>query len=156
MYADCAQLLKTETYNGKVMTSGKENIKISTDNGVTGIDISLIKGSESVIINMANLSKAILCVTKNAPAIVEFTDGTKTTLTHPTELNCKGNFACFFGEKFGNAKDLELLKSKKIKQITIEYTDTENGNIKKNNSIFTINSAQAEKFMKTVQCLSNL
>jgi len=156
-YNDCSQLLETKTYTGgKVMTSAKENIKISTDNGVTGIDIALIKGTEAVILNFTNLSKAVLCVNKNAPMIVEFGDGTKTTLVNPTDLNCNGRFACFLGENLGNVKDLELLKLKKIKKVTIEYTDTENGAIKKNLSVFTFNDAQADKFMKTIQCLSNL
>ncbi len=154
MYADCAALLKTETYSGKTMTSGKENIKVSADGGKTGLSISLIRGS-AIILNFGIIEAAAKCIKEEAPMIVEFTDGSKTTVNHMGKLSCEGNFSVYFSSSLGNVKQLEMLITKKIKKVTIEYTDTNNGVIVKQHDEFVFGTAQADGFAKVLQCLSN-
>lgn len=156
IYADCATLLKTETYSGNTMTSAKENIKVSADGGKTGLNISLVKGTTAVMLNFGIIESDIKCVNKDAPLVIEFTDASRVTVTHMGDLNCKGNFALFLAEDIGNIKELELLKTKNIKKVTLEYTDSNSGNIIKNTKEFIFGAAQADKFKKIVQCLSNL
>lgn len=155
LYADCAGLLKTETYSGKTMTSNKDNIKVSADGGKTGLNISLIKGS-AIILNFGIIESVAKCVKEEAPMIIEFTDGNKTTVNHMSKLSCEGNFSVYFSSEIGNIKQLEILKTKKIKKVTIEYTDTENGVIVKQNEEFVFGTTQADAFLNVLQCLSNL
>jgi len=155
MYADCANLVETKTYpGGKVMTSSKENIKISAD-GKTGIDISLLKGTSSIIYNFAAITNDVKCVVKDAPGTVEFTDGSKITIKHMSDLNCKGNFSCFLGSATGTGTEGTALQSKKIKKITLQYTKKENDSFTNYNEDFIVTTEQADKIFKTIQCLSN-
>jgi uncharacterized protein YkvS len=155
LYADCAALLKTENYSGQTMTSNKESIKISADGGKTGLKISLIKGS-AIILNFGIIEAEVKCIRAEAPMVIEFTDGTKTTVNHMSKLSCEGNFSVYFSSALGNVKQLEMLKTKKIKKVTIEYTDTEKGVIVKQNDEFVFGTAQADAFVNVLQCLSNL
>lgn len=156
LYAECASLLKTETVGGKPMTSAKDNIKVSSDGGLTGLSVSLIKGSESVILNFAPLEKDVICVNKNAPMTITFTDGTSLNINHMGTLNCEGNFSVFLGEAMQNSSSLEKLTTKQIKKISIEYTSTEGGVIKKYSKESVVDAATGAKLMQTAQCLSNL
>lgn len=155
MYAECASLLRIETYNGKTMISAKQDIKVSANAGKSGIEISLIKGPGSVILNFASFGDGTKCIVKNAPMVVEFADGAKFTINHMDDLNCKGNFALFLGEKLGTGKELNTFKTKKIKSVSIEYTSSKDGAISKYSESSVFTDAQADTFMKTVQCLSN-
>lgn len=59
MYTECAGLLKTENTGGKMMTSAKDIITIPATATSTGLSITLLKGSESVIFNFATPGKDI-------------------------------------------------------------------------------------------------
>ena len=156
MYSECASLLKTENTGGKMMTSSKDDITIPATTTSTGLSISIIKGSESVIFNFATLSKDIYCVSKDAPMAVSFTDGTSIQIKHMGSLNCKGNFAFFLGESMGNKNILEALINKQIKKVVIDYSDTENGKIKIISKETVFDAKTAGKVMHVAQCLSNL
>jgi len=154
-YADCGALIETKTYpGGKVVTSSKEDIRVSAD-GINGIDISILKGTGLLIFNFAAVNKDIRCVHKDAPGIIEFTDGSKIRIKHMSDLNCKGNFSCFVGTGVGSEADAKVLHTKKIKKISMEYTKTENNAIVKYTEDFNVAPSQADKILKTIQCLSN-
>ncbi|TRW25721.1 hypothetical protein FMM05_05730 [Flavobacterium zepuense] len=154
---DCNLLTETKTYTGgKTMTSAKEPIKLFDDaSAKTGVSLDAIKGSSSLILNFGRIERIAICINKNAPLNLEFTDGTKLVLKHMGELDCKGNFSCFLGEQMNTGKELGVLKSKKIKKVSIEYTDTENGAIKKFTKDYTLTADQGEKLSKIINCLSN-
>ncbi|KGO94869.1 hypothetical protein [Flavobacterium subsaxonicum] len=153
---DCNTLTETKTYaGGKVMSSAKEVISVSSDAGKTGITINIVKGTGALILNLGRIEREIFCVSKNAPMSIEFTDGTKLAVKHMGDLNCNGNFSCFLGEQVGTDKELEILKTKKIKKVSIEYTDTENGNVKKFTKEYTLSADQTEKINKIIKCLTN-
>lgn len=157
MYAGCEELIKSGTYSGgKTLLSSKENIIVSPDNGVTGVKISMYKGTDVFLININNLVTNLKCVTTKAPIVLEFTDGYKVTTQHALALNCKAEFALSLANTKDDIKLLDLLKVKKIKQITIEYTTSDGEGTKKYLESFIFNTLQSEKFMKTLQCLSNL
>ena len=154
-YADCSALTETKTYpGGKVMTSSKENFRVSAD-GKNGIDLSILKGSGTTIYNFASINKDIKCVNKDAPGTIEFTDGSKITIKHMSELNCKGNFSCFLGLVVGTEAEAKVLQTKKIKKISLEYTKKENNAFVNYTEDFNVAAAQADKILKTIQCLSN-
>jgi len=154
-YADCSALTETKTYaGGKVMTSSKEIFRVSAD-GKTGIDISILKGTGTIIFSFASVSKDIKCVDKGSPGIIEFTDGSKIAFKHMSDLNCKGSFSCFLGSALGSEAEAKAVQNKKIKTITLEYTKTENDNLVKHTEDFNVTTVQADSILKTIQCLSN-
>lgn len=153
--ADCADLVKTETISGKTMTSAKENIILPGKSADDGITITMIKGSESLILNFGLIKRQVKCVNKYAPMVIDFTDGTQATFNHMSKLDCEGNFACFLGEKAGKGKELELLKTKKIKKIAIEYSDVKNDKMVQTSEEFIFTKDVSEKFYQTIQCLTN-
>jgi len=154
---DCYLLTHTKTYTGgTIVTSAKDPIKLFDNaSASTGISLAVIEGSSSLILNFGRIEQVVMCIDKNAPMNLEFTDGTKLVLMHMNELDCEGNFSCFLGEQMKTGKELETLKIKKIKKISIEYTDTENGLIKKFYKDYTLTANQGEKLSKTIICLSN-
>jgi hypothetical protein len=154
-YADCGNLTETKTYTGgKVMTSSKGNIRISSD-GNSGLDLAILKGTGTIILNFATVGYEIKCVRKDAPGTIEFTDGSTISIKHMGDLNCTGNFSGFFGSGMGNDAVAKTLKSKAVKKVTLEYTDTKNNVEIKNTESFTVAAADADKILKTIQCLSN-
>jgi hypothetical protein len=155
-YAGCEDFVTSGTYSGgKRFLSSKENIIISPDNGATGVKISMHKGTDVYLINIDNLVTHLICVTTKAPITLEFTDGYKVVTQHALSLNCKAEFGLSLGNTKDDIKLLDLLKVKKLKQITIEYTTSEGDGTKKYNESFIFNAAQSERFIKTLQCLSN-
>jgi hypothetical protein len=154
-YADCSALTETKTYaGGKVMTSSKEKFRISAD-GINGIDISILKGTGTTIFNFASVKDDLKCISKDAPGTIEFTDGSKIAIKHMNDLNCMGNFSCFFGSAVGSEKEAKVLQTKKIKKISLQYTKQENNAVVKYTEDFNVAAAQADKILKTIQCLSN-
>lgn len=156
MYAECASLLKTENVGGKMMTSSKDVINVPATDNSPGILISLIKGSQSVIFNFATAGKDLYCVNKDAPMVVTFTDNSTVIIKHMSDLNCKGNFSFFLGETLGNKDLLDKIISKQIKKVVIEYSETDNGKIKKINKEMLFDAATGTKVLQVAQCLSNL
>ncbi|MFL9843404.1 hypothetical protein [Flavobacterium rhizosphaerae] len=154
MYADCAELLKTENIRGQNMTSAKEKVVVA--NGAGGLSIDLIKGSSAVMINFSPADREVICVGTKAPMNVEFTDGTKITVTHMGKLNCEGNFSLFLGESVGTDKELELFKTKTIKKISIEYSKSENGSLVNYSRDSDFTADKAEKMRNIIKCLSNI
>lgn len=151
---DCSTLTKTQTYTGgKVMSTSKENIKIA-NNGKNLIEFAVIKGESALILNISRQGREVKCVSKNAKMTVEFTDKTKTTLNHMSDLNCEGNFSLFLGLNAETSEKLNLLKAKKISKTTIEYSDSVDGKIVivAEDNVYT--DAEAEKIRKTINCLN--
>lgn len=154
-YFDCAAFIKTETYTGgKVMTSAKENIKITKD-GKTGLEIILLQGSESLIIRLSPIVRQVKCVSKNNILKLDFTDGTSRSLTHMNDIDCGGNFNVYLGKSLGNTADLEALKTKKIKKIAIQYTDTKDDAIVKYFEDHVVSDSEATLIQRTINCLTN-
>lgn len=151
---DCSNLTKTETYSGgKVMTSSRENIKIS-NNGKNSIEFSAVKGEATLILNISRQKGELTCVAKNALMTVEFTDKTKMTIAHMGDLNCKGNFSLFLGEVLENEDKLNLFKTKKIAKTSIAYSNSVDGKIVVMNEDNVYTDAEAEKIRKTINCLN--
>lgn len=151
----CNTLIKTETYpGGQVMTSAKEPIIIS-NNGSPVVHVVLIKGLDGLIMNIGLIDAEVLCISKNANAEVTFTDNKKITIKHLSDLDCRGNFTCFLGEAFMNKKELDALKVKKIKQVTVTYTDLKNEELVYFKKTYNFTVQEGEKIMKTINCLSN-
>ncbi len=156
LYAECGNLIKTENLKGKIYTSGRDNISISETGKNTGIDVTLLKGTGSTIINFKYNGSDIKCVSKDAPFSIEFADGTKIDLKSMADLNCEGSVSLFLGEQIGNEAELKLLTTKKIKKLIIEYSVKENGQFVKIKGDYTPTAEQADKIMKTIKCLANL
>lgn len=154
---DCDRLLKIEDLpDGKLTTAARDNIIISKDNGKTGLSVLLLKGSGAIILNFSTLGKGIWCIRKDAKGLVYFHDGTQMEIKHMGSLDCKGNFSCFLGEATGYGNELEQLKSKKIRKLSIEYTETENGAIKIVTTETEFPDTEAEKIMNILQCMTAL
>jgi len=155
-YAECGALVKSEISNGKMYTSAKDKITINEIGKSTGIDVTLLKGSTSVIVNFVYNGSDIKCIDKDAPMIIEFTDDTKVNMKSMNDLNCKGSAALFLGKQMGNEANLKLLATKKIKKISIEYSVKQNNEIVKIVGDFNTTPEQGDKIMKTIKCLGNL
>ena len=151
--ADCGALIKSGTYaGGKTMLLSKEDIIVSPDNGATGVKISLTRGTNLLLVNIINLVPKLKCVAEKAPITLEFVDGTKMVTQHAANSNCTADFSLTLGKTKDDIKLLDILKSKKIRKITIGYTTSES---KEYTEEFIFTNVQAEKFSKTIQCLFN-
>lgn len=156
MYADCSELLKTTTKaNGSKSVSSKDDIVSFSDNKENSIKLFLMKTGNIVAMNFSPENSEVICVNKNAISDIEFTDGTKISINNMGDLDCEGNFSYFLSAEIGTLKELEMFKSKKIKSISIEYSDTENGKIIKFTRKSSFTDKDGEKIMRTIQCLSN-
>lgn len=157
-FADCGELIKVVTNgNGKQTISGKGFINSFSEIEKNKQKLLLLKASSgAVIVNFSPKTREAVCVNKNAVGDIEFTDGSKVTINHMGDLDCEGNFSYYLSKDFDTLKELEMFKSKKIKNITVEYTTTENGKIVKFTRKSSFTDEDGDKIMKTIQCLSNL
>lgn len=150
--SDCLNMLKVDSYNGKVMTSSKEPVKVLKDAN-DGIEITVVYGS-NLILNIGTANRAVKCVRKNANMDITFTDGIKTSLKHMADLDCRGNFSVFLGEVFQNNDQLKMLETKKVKKLSITYSDTKDGKLVDTVQDFIFTDDQAKLFMQTMTCIS--
>ena len=158
IYTDslCNFFTHTKTYtNGKSVIYANNTIKVTGEEGKTGLEIMLLKTSQSVVINITILDKDIWCVNKETKANVTFTDGRKIELQNMGEDNCNGNFSCFLSDIMGNKKELEKLSKKLIKSISISYA-INNSETSVTNTVETIfNTGEAYRVKTITECLSD-
>lgn len=153
--ADCTSILETKTYSdGSVMTSVKDRLKIPNNTG-SGITVDMISSDKSLIVSFGTLAKEPECIGPKAKLYIYFTDGEKLKLEHMGKLDCKGNLSLYFAQAFNNLNELELLKTKNIKTIGIQYSKVVDKEIKFNTKDFELSSEQSETFRKSLTCLSN-
>lgn len=97
-----------------------KNRMIAENNGDKGqLGISLQKNSKGIITLYLYPVGAGSCIGEGNRVNIEFTDGSKTEFGHDAFANCSGEAAVNFGGSFGKKKQLELLKTKKVKKIKI-------------------------------------
>ncbi|AXG74687.1 hypothetical protein DVK85_10785 [Flavobacterium arcticum] len=158
IYTDslCNFFTHTKTYtNGKSVIYANNTIKVKGEEGKTGLEIMLLKTSQSIVMNITILDKDIWCVNKETRANITFTDGRKIELQNMGEDNCRGNFSCFLGNIMGNKKELEKLSKKLIKSISISYT-INNSETSVTNTVETFfNTGEAYRVKTITECLSD-
>ncbi|WP_159799046.1 hypothetical protein [Flavobacterium sp. MK4S-17] len=157
IYADCGRYIKTKTYdNGKTSVSSKENIQINNNGKNNGLSILVLKGSSALILSFGPADRAVKCVKEDAKMNIVFADGTTAGLTHMKELDCEGNFVVFLGKDLGNAASLDKIRTKKIKKLTIDFTETKNGKLATDTQEFVFTDAEASLFINTVKCITDM
>lgn len=158
IYSDslCNYFTKTKTYsNGKSVVYANNSIKVKGEGENSGLEIMLMKTSQSIVFTITTLDKEIWCVDKTTIATVTFTNGKTIDLQQMGNENCNGDFSCFLSEVMGNEKELKKLCKHMIKSITIAYT-INNSETSVTNSIktsFTIGDAYRVKTI--MECLAN-
>ncbi|OIQ18658.1 MAG: hypothetical protein BM557_06960 [Flavobacterium sp. MedPE-SWcel] len=157
IYTDslCNYFTHTKTYtSGKSVTYANNTIKIKGAEGKTGLEVMLMKTSQSVVMNITILDDTIWCVDENTQANITFTNGKKIVLQNMGEDNCEGNFSCFLSDVMGNKKELGKLTKKMIKSISISYA-INNSETSVTNTVETIfNTGEAYRVKTIVTCLS--
>ncbi len=158
IYTDslCNFFTHAKTYtNGKSIIYANNTIKVTGEEGKTGLEIMLLKTSQSIVMNITILDKDIWCVNSETKANITFTNGKTIELQNMGEDNCNGNFSCFLSDVMGNKKELEKLSEKMIQSISISYA-INNSETSVTNTIETIfNKGEAYRVKTIVECLSN-
>ncbi|QYJ67773.1 hypothetical protein [Flavobacterium litorale] len=158
IYTDslCNFFTNTKTYtNGKEVIYANKAIKVTGEKGKTGLEIMLLKTSQSIVMNITILDDDIWCVNKDTKANIVFTDGKTITLQNMGEENCEGNFSCFLSEVMDNKKELKKLTKKMIQSIAISYA-INNSEATVTNTVKTIFSiGEAYRVKTIVTCLSD-
>lgn len=151
---DCALLTKTETIGDKQLSSAKQEISIS-NSGRNNISFNALKGSQALILMFSRQKQEVICVSKSSKIYIEFDDKTKFEMNHMRDTDCKGMFVIMLAEVMQNGDKLEMVKSKKIKKITIEYQEVKDGKLVVTPEETVLTAQEAEKILKTIQCLLN-
>lgn len=157
IYADslCNYFTHTKTYaDGKSVTYANNSIKINGEQGKSGLEVTLLKTSQSVVLNIAIVSPEIWCTDENTKAIIVFTDGKKIELANMGGKNCKGLFSCFLSPVMGNKKELERLIGKSIKTITISYAINNSETTETNTVETLLTKGEAFRIKTIMECLS--
>lgn len=157
IYADslCNFFTHTKTYaNGKSVIYANKAITVTGQQDKNGLEIMLLKSSQSIVMNITITDKDIWCVNKETVANVLFTDGKKITLHNMGEDNCDGNFSCFLGEVMDNKKELEKLSKKLIKSISVSYAVNSSETTITNTVETIFNKGEAYRVKTIMECLS--
>jgi hypothetical protein len=59
------------------------------------------------------------CIESGASMKLLFEDDTRMELSSVNDFNCKGSFVVYFGGKFGNENELKILRTKKVKTMSV-------------------------------------
>jgi hypothetical protein len=149
---DCSAYVDTSTdrMTGKVSTSGKAPIIISSDGGKTGFNVSLIytESEKAIGLFFRFVEPGNGCADDNAPIHILFTDGSKLSLVSHDKFNCDGEATIFFRGVFGQEDILTKLTTKKIKALRI---DTRKSSVERN---FT--DAQASELLRELNCIKKI
>lgn len=158
IYSDslCNYFTKTKTYsNGKTVVYANNSIKVKGEGKNSGLEIVLMKSSQSIIFTITTQDKQIWCVDKTTIATVEFTNGKTIELQQMGNENCNGDFSCFLSEVMSNEKELKKLCKHMIKSITIGYTINNSETTVSNNVKTTFTTGDAYKVKTIMECLAN-
>lgn len=125
IYADslCNYFTHIEKYaDGRQVIFANNTVKVTGEHGKTGLEVMLMKTSQSVVFNISIIDPTVIwCTDKETRAVITFTDGKKMELSNMGDNNCKGNFSCFLGNLMGNKKELKQLSEKLIRSMSISY-----------------------------------
>lgn len=146
---DCDGMLETtdDSRTGLRVTKTK-GIMIAEEAGGKGqVGIALQKNSKGIITLYLYPVGAGTCIGEGNKVNIDFTDGSKAELTHDAFANCSGEVAASLGGSFGKKKQLELLRTKKIKRIKVW---TQEGSVQQN-----LSTEIQDKMQKLFNCLGN-
>ncbi|GGB65906.1 hypothetical protein GCM10007424_02300 [Flavobacterium suaedae] len=158
IYSDslCNYFIKTKTYsNGKSVVYANNSIKVKGEGENSGLEIMLMKTSQSIVFTITTLDKEIWCVDKTTIATVEFTNGKTIDLQQMGNENCNGDFSCFLSEVMENNKELKKLCKYMIKSITIAYTINNSESTVTNSVKTTFTTGDAYRVKTIMECLAN-
>lgn len=118
---DCDDQLEVidESRTGLRITRSKNRMIVEGGGDKGQIGISLQKNSKGILTLFLYPVGAGSCIGEGNRVNIEFTDGSKTEFGHDAFANCLGESSVNFGGNYGKKKQLELLKSKKIKKIRV-------------------------------------
>jgi hypothetical protein len=120
---ECSDLVFTETdkMTGTSSTSAKETLIISEDGGKSGFGITLLNGSNSLIVSIQAVG-AGSCINDDSKMNILFRDGTRLEFVNNGKFNCDAKFTLYLGGSFGKKSQLNLLKTKEIETMRIWTT----------------------------------
>lgn len=144
----CEDLISEETdkVTGRKSIAAKENIILSQDGGKTGFGIFIMKSTRSMIFSTKVVGSG--CIEKAAKMNILFRDGSKTTLYHKGDFNCKGKHTVYLGGAFGLKKQLSWLKTKEVETIRVW---TSSSYVQED-----LSPAESKQLMKTFMCLTDM
>jgi hypothetical protein len=120
---------------------------IVSQDSKSGLNITMIDGSRSIIILSIVAIGSSRCIDKGSKINILFTDGTRMELITDNAFNCKNNATVYFGGSFGRKTQKDELCTKDIDVMRVW---TSNSYVQEK---FT--PEQAEKFKNSLKCLSN-
>lgn len=128
---DCdGRLETTEDSRSGLRITKTKGIMFAAESGSSDqIGIAIQKNSKGIITLYLYPVGAGTCIGEGNKVNIEFTDGSKAELGHDAFANCTGELSTSFGGSFGKKKQLELLKTKKIKKIKVW---TQEGSVQQN------------------------
>ncbi len=145
---DCADEveLNEDSKTGIRTWRSRSMIVVAEPGGKKEIGILFQKNSKGILTVFLRPVGAGECIGEGNKINIVFGDGSKLELTHDGFANCRGEAAANFGSNWGRKKQLEELKTKKIKSIRVW---TQQGSVQQ-----TLTDENAEQFLKMFNCLS--
>jgi len=146
--ADCEALLETydDTRSGLRITRTLNMLILSETGSNQQIGISMEKNSKGIILLKLRPVGAGDCIGDGNKVNIVFTDGSKTELAHDGFPNCNGESVISFGGSYGKKKQLEQLKTKKIKSIKVW---TQQGSVQE-----ILSNDNQQKLARTFNCFT--
>jgi hypothetical protein len=114
---------KTDKMTGKVTTAAKKTLIVSSDDGKTGIGITMIESARNEIIMLIQAVGASSCINEGENINILFTNGSRLELKNNISFNCKGESTIYFGGLFGKKKEIKELMEKKIQTMRVWTSD---------------------------------
>jgi hypothetical protein len=132
---------KTDNKSTKTI---KERFAIS-ESGSKGFIIDFLKPG-ILIWSVDVIGGPSKCIENDAIMHLLFEDDTRIELRSVNDFNCKGSFVVYFGSKFGYENELKILRTKKVKTMSVS---TANGFHREN-----LSDEVANQLMNSIDCVS--
>jgi hypothetical protein len=142
---DTFTTVHTDKVSGTSYKMMAESIIVSKDYKTSGLNITMLNGSKSVILSIVAVGSS-RCIEKSSKINILFTDGTRMELVTDGDFNCKNTATIYFGCVFGKKTQREELCTK---DIDIMRVWTSAGYVEEKFS-----ADQANKFKNSLKCLS--
>ncbi len=143
---DCGLLFETvKDKNNTVIVRTKNFLIATRPEDRSEMDISIQKGGKGIITISFRTGTSVECIGEGNRLNILFTDGSKLDLTNEGPANCRGEVVSYFSGPYGKKKQLDELKTKKIKSIRIQT--------QQNSITQELSKENQEEFVRLVSCI---
>ncbi len=143
---DCGLLFESIKDKNNTVIIRTKNFLIATRPGDRSeIDISIQKGVKGIITVSFRTVTGTECIGEGNRLNLLFTDGSKLDLTNEGPANCRGEVVSYFSGPYGKKKQMDELKTKRIKSILIQT--------QQNSITQELSKENQEEFVRLISCI---